>query len=105
MNRIGKALAATFVLLASTLLLAPLAYACCIPCQNFCNQPGVPPTAQCCTGIPVPGNACGLTTCGKWLQGPRSETASVFDSAALVTPAQAPAPSCEQVFPWLAAAE
>ncbi len=105
MNRIGKTLAAAVVLLASMLLLAPAAHACCIPCQNFCNQPGIPASAPCCTGIPVPGDSCGFTTCGKWWRSQKSDSGPVFDVAAQATPAEAPAPSCDQAFPWLAAAE
>lgn len=101
MNRIGKVVFAGLVFAVSTLLMAPAASACCTPCAGFCTQPGVPPTAYCCTGIPEPGNACGLTICGKWLQGQRSDDAAV-EAAVLMTPAASEA-SCEQVFPWLAA--
>ncbi len=101
MNRIVKAMVAGFVVLGSMLLMAPAASACCIPCQSICNQPGVPPSTYCCTGIPVPGDACGLTICGKWLQGQRSEKADLNLSANLsVATAEA---GCEQAFPWLAA--
>ena len=51
----------------------------------------------------MPGNACGLTTCGEWLGGQPSSQAVGFDPLLLMTPAQAPGESCEQVFPWLAA--
>jgi hypothetical protein len=56
-------------LVAAGLFAAP-ASACCIPCQNFCTK-DTDPNAVCCTGIPVPGDACGHTTCGKYLCGKR----------------------------------
>jgi hypothetical protein len=51
----------------SVVSLAPVsqAGACCIPCQSIC-QNGTPPSTVCCSGISTPGDACGLTTCGKW---------------------------------------
>lgn len=49
----------------SALALERPVYACCTPCGDWCKT--VSRNTPCCTGIPEPGNACGLTTCGKWL--------------------------------------
>jgi hypothetical protein len=67
------ALCAVFIVVA--LAPVPDAGACCTPCQSICT-PGVPASTPCCTGIPVPGNACGLTTCGKWWRSLAADTAS-----------------------------
>ena len=67
------------VLIAAAFTATPPSGACCIPCQNFCNQPGVPGSALCCTGIPTPGDACGLTTCCKYL-GRRCLSTAAVDS-------------------------
>ncbi|HEX2251957.1 MAG TPA: hypothetical protein VHQ65_01655 [Thermoanaerobaculia bacterium] len=66
-----------------TLLAAPAAEACCRPCQGFCDKT-IPPSTPCCTGIPVPGDACGLTTCGEYLQG--NPDVAVSDAAAATLP-------------------
>lgn len=100
MTRIGKVVFVTMALIGLGLALAPAAHACCRPCQGYCDQKGVPPTAVCCSGIPTPEDACGFTTCGKWLQGQRADFLS-FTEAAPLTPAGEA--SCEQAFPWLAA--
>ena len=55
-----------FTLCALAMLwLAPAAEACCTPCDPWCNV-FLGPNDYCCTGIPEPGNACGLTICAKW---------------------------------------
>jgi hypothetical protein len=68
MMRNSKALGLFAVVLcvAALVWFAPAAEACCTPCGKWCQD--VPPTTYCCTGIPQPGNACGLTTCGKYLR-------------------------------------
>lgn len=84
---------------------APSVLACCTPCQGFCG-PGVPRDTPCCTGIPQPGNACGLTTCGKWLRGQAADPAALagFDAAVpAMTPAAAPATECRAADSWLSA--
>jgi hypothetical protein len=62
---IRKALLLGLAFALSMLALERPAYACCRPCGSWCLT--TTPTTPCCTGIPEPGNACGLTTCGKWL--------------------------------------
>lgn len=84
----------------AVLAFAPAAQACCRPCQGYCEMKGVPADALCCTGIPEPGNACGLTTCGEYLEENGIEPAALALSL-LVSPAE----SCEAELPWLAAAE
>lgn len=101
MLRIGRTALAGAGLVALMLTLAPAAQACCRPCLGYCG-PGVSPSAYCCAGA-MPGNACGLTTCGEWLGSQPASQAVGFDPLLLMTPAQAPGESCEQVFPWLAA--
>lgn len=63
--RIRKAVLLGLAFALSALALERPAYACCTPCGSWCMT--VSPRTPCCTGIPEPGNACGLTTCGKWL--------------------------------------
>ncbi len=63
--RIRKALLLGLAFSLSMLALERPAYACCTPCGSWCKT--ATRTTPCCTGIPEPGNACGLTTCGKWL--------------------------------------
>ena len=69
MPRIRKALLLGLAFALSVVALAPApVYACCRPCDvSWCRT--VDPNTYCCSGISTPGNACGLTTCGKWLQG------------------------------------
>lgn len=64
--RIRKTLLLGLAFALSMLALERPAYACCTPCGDWCRT--VDPNTFCCTGIPEPGNACGLTICGKWLQ-------------------------------------
>lgn len=66
MSRIKKAaLFVSSLALVAFSITPPRASACCRPCQGFCSN-SVPESAFCCQG-PVPGNACGLTTCGEYL--------------------------------------
>jgi hypothetical protein len=65
MSRIKKAAFFLFSLSLVLLSVTPRASACCRPCEGFCSN-AVPESAFCCQG-PVPGNACGLTTCGEYL--------------------------------------
>ncbi|HMB52637.1 MAG TPA: hypothetical protein VKU40_04935 [Thermoanaerobaculia bacterium] len=60
-------IALTVAAFAAALLLfaAPVAQACCTPC-TWCTDE-TDPGFVCCTGIPVPGDACGHTTCGEYL--------------------------------------
>lgn len=83
MRRLRKTAFAGFSFALFLLLFSPAAHACCRPCDGYCGQPGVPATAYCCTGIPVPGNACGLTTCGKWLGSPATAAPTDLAGASL----------------------
>jgi hypothetical protein len=66
--RHGKALGLAVLAVAILALwAAPAAEACCIPCNPWCKTM-LEPDDYCCTGIPEPGNACGLTICGKYLK-------------------------------------
>lgn len=64
--RIRKTLLLGLAFALSMLALGRPASACCRPCGSWCLT--ATPSTPCCTGIPEPGNACGLTICGKWLQ-------------------------------------
>jgi hypothetical protein len=77
MKKVARLLVLCAVLAVVVLSPFPQAGACCTPCSAAC-QPGVPPSTPCCTGIPVPGNACGLTTCGKWWTGSRTVADAAF---------------------------
>lgn len=65
MKNAARLLALCAILAVAVLSTVPAAGACCTPCWVAC-QPGVPGSTPCCTGIPQPGNFCGLTTCEKW---------------------------------------
>jgi len=68
MSRIRKAVLLGLAFTLSAIALAPVpAYACCRPCGSWCKT--ADPNSFCCTGISTPEDACGLTICGKWLQG------------------------------------
>jgi hypothetical protein len=102
MSRVRLAL----LVVASAMLLlsafVPVAEACCTPC-TFCTKT-TPPATVCCTGIPVPGDACGHTTCGKYLCGKRC----AFDApeAVAMTPFAAPqSDACQEALPFTAPAE
>lgn len=70
MLRIRKAVLLGLAFALSAIALAPVpTYACCTPCGSWCLSN---PDAYCCTGISTPGDACGLTTCRKWLYGSRT---------------------------------
>ena len=80
-----------------TLLAAPAAEACCRPCEGFCDG-SVSRDTPCCTGIPEPGNACGLTTCGKYLSG-GYEVDEVASSAAATAALPSGPQSTEEACP------
>lgn len=87
----------------AALAFAPSAQACCRPCEGYCG-PGVPLDAFCCSGIPEPGNACGFTTCGKWLSQQSRDVASIELFNAIVLADSTPAEdACEPALPWLTA--
>ena len=77
---------AVIVCALAVLWVAPAAQACCTPCDPWCKV-FLDPDDYCCTGIPEPGNACGLTICAKWkeMQG--------YDLTGLTALFQAPAVS------------
>ncbi len=100
MRQLGRMAFVGLGLTLSMLLFAPAAHACCRPCTGYCGEPGVPSTAYCCTGIPVPGNACGFTTCGEYLGSQASaapadpEAASLWAGLAAIFAGSEPAASC-----------
>lgn len=85
------------------LLAAPVAQACCTPC-TWCTDE-TDPSFVCCTGIPVPGDACGHTTCGQYLCNSKkcalAEAAPEAVASFLLEPAPAvqPAGCQEEVLP------
>ena len=93
----GFASLGVFVL--ALLWFAPAAQACCTPCNPWCKT--LPPDAYCCTGIPQPANACGLTICGKYLQ----MSDGAVDTALFQPPTMslATVDSCDQQPPALVA--
>ena len=99
MRQLGKAAFVGLGLGLFMLVFAPAAHACCRPCDGYCGQPGVPSTAYCCSGIPVPGNACGFTTCGEWLGSQATvpadpQSASLWAGLAAIFAGSEPAASC-----------
>ena len=82
MKTVVKAVVVCAVLAVVALAAPPPAVACCIPCQGFCTS-STPPNTPCCTGIPQPGNACGLTTCGKWLSRQRDDVDATSPAVAV----------------------
>jgi hypothetical protein len=89
-HRFLFAVAAVLVVLG--LFAVPTAEACCTPCQNWCTKT-TPPETVCCTGIPVPGDACGHTTCGKYLCGKRCAILDEAPAETAMTPLQPAAPA------------
>jgi hypothetical protein len=88
-----RRLALVLIVALAALGAASPATACCVPCQNFCTKT-TPPDTVCCTGIPVPGDACGHTTCGKWLRGPRP----LPDAEPVMTPVDTR--TCDSATSW-----
>jgi hypothetical protein len=103
MNKHRIALTVAAFAAAVLLFAAPVAQACCTPC-TWCTGE-TDPNFVCCTGIPVPGDACGHTTCGKYLCGKkcaRAEAAPEAVASFLLDPAPAtaqPAGCQEEVLP------
>jgi|GEM_PF-5834216 len=82
MTRKSKTLGllAVGICLLAVLWVGPVAQACCTPCNPWCKI-SLPPEAYCCTGIPEPGNACGLTICAKYLEMTgQSDDAALFQA-------------------------
>jgi hypothetical protein len=97
-------LAAVAVIAVLGLFAVPTAEACCTPCQNWCTKT-TPPETVCCTGIPVPGDFCGHTTCGEYLCGKRCAVADAEEAVATAMtplPAATPASCAGEELPFLA---